>query len=32
MKLVLEAHDEAMRRGVEPVLDLGFIAEHAQLR
>ncbi len=28
MKLVLEAHDEAMRRGVEPVLDLGFIAEH----
>ena len=28
MKLVLETHDEAMRRGAEPVLDLGFIAEH----
>ncbi|GEP56999.1 FdhF/YdeP family oxidoreductase [Reyranella soli] len=28
MKLVLEAHDEAMGRGAEPVLDLGFIAEH----
>ncbi len=28
MKLVLEAHDEATRRGAEPVLDIAFIAEH----
>ena len=28
MKLVLEAHDEAQRRGGEPVLDLDFIAQH----
>lgn len=28
MKLVLEAHDEAMRRRAEPVLDIAFIAEH----
>jgi molybdopterin-dependent oxidoreductase alpha subunit len=28
MKLVLEAHDEALRNGVEPVLDLDFIARH----
>ncbi len=28
MKLVLEAHDEALRNGVEPVLDLDFIANH----
>ena len=28
MKLVLEAHDEALRNGAEPVLDLDFIAKH----
>src|SRR6266481_825956 len=28
MKLVLEAHDEALRNGAEPVLDLDFIAHH----
>jgi molybdopterin-dependent oxidoreductase alpha subunit len=28
MKLILEAHDEALRDGAEPVLDLDFIAEH----
>ena len=28
MKLVLEAHDEALRTGAEPVLDLDFIAHH----
>jgi len=28
MKLVLEAHDEALRDGKEPVLDLDFIAQH----
>jgi len=28
MKLVLEAHDEALRNGGEPVLDLDFIAQH----
>jgi molybdopterin-dependent oxidoreductase alpha subunit len=28
MKLVLEAHDEALRNGAEPVLDLDFIAQH----
>ncbi len=28
MKLVLEAHDAALRRGAEPVLDLAFIGEH----
>jgi molybdopterin-dependent oxidoreductase alpha subunit len=28
MKLVLEAHEEALRRGAEPVLDLDFITEH----
>jgi hypothetical protein len=28
MKLVLEAHDEALRSGAEPVLDLDFIAHH----
>src|SRR5258706_1101821 len=28
MKLVLEAHDEALRSGAEPVLDLDFIAKH----
>src|ERR1700722_13519956 len=28
MKLVLEAHDEAVRSGAEPVLDLDFIAHH----
>src|SRR5271169_1901055 len=28
MKLVLEAHDEALRNGREPVLDLDFIAQH----
>src|SRR5260370_19903235 len=28
MKLVLEAHDEALRNGKEPVLDLDFIANH----
>jgi molybdopterin-dependent oxidoreductase alpha subunit len=28
MKLVLEAHDEAMRTGGEPVLDLPFIQQH----
>jgi formate dehydrogenase major subunit len=28
MKLVLEAHDEALRSGAEPVLDLDFIAQH----
>jgi formate dehydrogenase major subunit len=28
MKLVLEAHDEALRRGAEPILDLDFLAEH----
>ena len=28
MKLVLEAHDEALRNGVKPVLDLDFIAQH----
>ncbi len=28
MKLVLEAHDEALRNGKEPVLDLDFIAQH----
>jgi molybdopterin-dependent oxidoreductase alpha subunit len=27
MKLVLEAHDEALRNGAEPVLDLDFIAQ-----
>jgi formate dehydrogenase major subunit len=28
MKVILEAHDEALRRGAEPILDLDFIAEH----
>jgi molybdopterin-dependent oxidoreductase alpha subunit len=28
MKLLLEAHDEAIRNGKEPVLDLDFIAQH----
>jgi molybdopterin-dependent oxidoreductase alpha subunit len=28
MKLVLEAHDAALRRGAESVLDLAFIGEH----
>jgi formate dehydrogenase major subunit len=28
MKLVLEAHEEALRNGSEPVLDLDFIAQH----
>jgi len=28
MKLVLEAHDEALRNGAEPVVDLDFIAQH----
>ena len=28
MKLVLEAHAEALRNGAEPVLDLDFIAQH----
>jgi formate dehydrogenase major subunit len=28
MKLVLEAHDEALRNGKEPVLDLDFITQH----
>jgi formate dehydrogenase major subunit len=28
MKLVLEAHDQALRNGAEPVLDLDFIAQH----
>src|SRR6202007_2541321 len=28
MKLVLEAHDDALRNGKEPVLDLDFIAQH----
>ena len=28
MKLVLEAHDEALRNGAAPVLDLEFIAHH----
>ena len=28
MKLVLEAHDKAVRNGTAPVLDLGFIDEH----
>jgi molybdopterin-dependent oxidoreductase alpha subunit len=28
MKLVLEAHDEALGNGTEPVLDLDFIANH----
>jgi formate dehydrogenase major subunit len=28
MKLVLEAHDEALRHGREPILDLDFIARH----
>jgi molybdopterin-dependent oxidoreductase alpha subunit len=28
MKLVLEAHDEALARGAAPVLDLDFIAQH----
>src|SRR5216683_479063 len=28
MKLVVEAHDEALRNGKEPVLDLDFIAHH----
>jgi formate dehydrogenase major subunit len=28
MKLVLETHDAALRDGTEPVLDVGFIAEH----
>jgi molybdopterin-dependent oxidoreductase alpha subunit len=28
MKLVLETHDEAVRNGAEPVLDLDFIANH----
>ena len=28
MKLVLEAHDEALRSGAEPVLDLAFIEQH----
>jgi molybdopterin-dependent oxidoreductase alpha subunit len=28
MKLVLEAHDEALRNGAAPVLDLAFIAQH----
>jgi formate dehydrogenase major subunit len=28
MKLVLEAHDEALRKSTEPVLDLDFIAQH----
>ncbi len=28
MKLVLEAHEEALRNGAEPVLDLDFIAQH----
>src|SRR6266550_4527379 len=28
MKLVLEAHDKALRNGTEPLLDLDFIANH----
>jgi molybdopterin-dependent oxidoreductase alpha subunit len=28
MKLVLEAHDEALRNGREPILDLDFVARH----
>jgi molybdopterin-dependent oxidoreductase alpha subunit len=28
MKLVLEAHDEALQAGREPILDVDFIAEH----
>jgi hypothetical protein len=28
MKLVLEAHDEALRNGAEPMFDLDFIAQH----
>jgi molybdopterin-dependent oxidoreductase alpha subunit len=28
MKLVLQAHDEALRSGAQPVLDLDFIANH----
>jgi molybdopterin-dependent oxidoreductase alpha subunit len=28
MKLVLEAHDAALRGGREPILDVGFIAQH----
>jgi hypothetical protein len=28
MRLVLEAHNEAMRNGAKPVLDLDFIAQH----
>ena len=28
MKLVLEAHQQAVSRGAEPILDLDFIAEH----
>ena len=28
MKIVLEAHDEALRQSAEPILDLDFIAEH----
>jgi formate dehydrogenase major subunit len=28
MKLVLEAHDEALRHGREPILDVDFIAQH----
>ena len=28
MKLVLEADDQALRNGAEPVLDLDFIAQH----
>ena len=28
MKLLLEAHDEALRTGREPILDVDFIAGH----
>jgi formate dehydrogenase major subunit len=28
MKVILEAHDEALRRGAEPILDLEFLAQH----
>jgi molybdopterin-dependent oxidoreductase alpha subunit len=30
MKLILEANDEALRSGAEPVLDLDFIAQHTR--
>jgi formate dehydrogenase major subunit len=30
MKLVLEAHDDALRAGKEPVLDVDFIAQHTR--